>query len=85
MIINQEVTFHGVREPGPVWAKRAYPLSVTEDSPTSSQSLLLPLSEAELRPGGEKVQGAKPKSLGIKQHDRKQTPQGSAHTDTSRR
>lgn len=57
-----------VREPEPVWAKRAAAdmLSVTEDNPTSSQSLLLPLSEAELRPGGEKVQGAKPKSLGMK-------------------
>lgn len=57
-----------VREPEPIWAKRAAAdmLSVTEDNPTSSQSLLLPLSEAELRPGGEKAQGAKPKSLGIK-------------------
>lgn len=35
------------REPGPIWAKRAAAdkLNVTEDNPTSSQSLLEPLSE----------------------------------------
>lgn len=56
------------REPGPIWAKcaAADTLNVTKDNPTSSQSLPVPLAEAELRLGGEQAQGAKPKSLGIK-------------------